>query len=77
MRPEDQMPDARGAMAAFLASVAVLEREPEGSPAYEEALRELGGLIPVLERLGIFDVFSVKSARLRGILHEARPQLDL
>ncbi len=60
----------KGSIAAFMVNIDIIDREPETSEAYREALNDLISLIPAMEGIGVFNHFSLKSAKAGKIIEE-------
>jgi hypothetical protein len=83
MKPSDILPDdtnsvelqgrtlRKGSVAAFVANVKLLESDTTSPDERVAAARDLKELAPVLRDLGLFDVFSVRSAKIQDLVDEA------
>ena len=77
MQAQDVLPDGqnfvvkdgvtlrKGSVAAFVGNAQVLQNPDASAQARQDAQRDLVSLIPVLEALGLFDVFELRSPELR------------
>ena len=70
----DGMQLRKGSVAAFLANLAVIE-QPAGYPDYEAAVQDLLELTPVLDKLGLFRHFALRSAKAAAIIADVYPHL--
>jgi hypothetical protein len=62
----------KGSVAAFIATVKVLEAPETPPDAILTAEADLRELVPVLVEVGLFDVFEVRSPRIRAIVDALR-----
>jgi hypothetical protein len=79
VRPEDLLPTGvdsgvingvevrKGTVAAFVANAKRLEALPSDSDEYTELAHQLRAARPLLEAIGVLEVFDVRSQRLREI----------
>ena len=88
MQAKDVLPDGqdffvkdgvtlrKGSVAAFVGNAQVLQNPDASAQARQDAQRDLVSLIPVLEALGLFDVFELRSPALRAEVARHRAALS-
>ena len=86
MQAQDVLPDGqdfvvkdgvtlrKGSVAAFIGNAQVLQNPGASAQARQDAQRDLVSLIPVLDALGLFDVFELRSPQLRDEVARHRGQ---
>jgi hypothetical protein len=86
MKPQDILPDninsvevngqqlRKGSVAAFMANIAIIEN-PANYAAYENAVQDLIELTPVLETLGVFKYFRLRSVKVITVITDIYPHL--
>ena len=86
MKPQDILPDninsvevngqqlRKGSVAAFMANIAIIEN-PANYAAYENAVKDLIELTPVLETLGVFKCFRLRSVKVITVITDIYPHL--
>ena len=80
VHPEDLLPDdqnsaeingtvvRKGTVGAFLANARTLGALPLGSPDREPIIEQLRGSAQALRKIGLFDVFELRSRELAGLI---------
>ncbi|XVV16068.1 hypothetical protein ACQP2X_17455 [Actinoplanes sp. CA-131856] len=80
VKPEDMLPDnvdvgtwkgvevRKGTIAAFIENARALNALEPGIPAYDEIVTQLRATVPSLEAVGLFEIFELRSPRLRELL---------
>jgi hypothetical protein len=86
MKPQDILPDnintvevdgkilRKGSVAAFMANIAIID-QPANYPEYENAVKDLIELTPVLETLGVFKHFRLRSEKAIALITDIYPHL--
>jgi hypothetical protein len=62
----------KGSVAAFIANAKLLDAADTPADARRTAEADLRELVPVLVEVGVFDVFEVRSPRIRALVEAAR-----
>ncbi|XVU28938.1 hypothetical protein ACQPZJ_18325 [Actinoplanes sp. CA-054009] len=80
VKPEDMLPDnvdvgtwkgvevRKGTIAAFIENARALNMLEPGTAAYDEVAAQLRATVPALEAVGVFEVFELRTPRLRELL---------
>ena len=83
MKPADILPDdvnakevdgmvlRKGSVAAFIANAKILTGSATNEAQKREAKDDLISLVPVLKKLGVFDVFSIRDPKIQSLVDEA------
>ena len=86
MKPQDILPDninsveingqvlRKGSVAAFMANLSIIE-QPANYPEYENAVKDLIELTPILETLGVFKHFRLRSEKAITLITDIYPHL--
>jgi DNA-directed RNA polymerase subunit N (RpoN/RPB10) len=86
MKPQDILPDninsaaiggvqvRKGSVAAFMANLAIIE-QPEDYETYQTAVQDIADLAPVMEALGVFKYFQLRSAKAISLISDIYPHL--
>lgn len=86
MKPQDILPDninsteiggmqvRKGSVAAFMANLAIIE-QPVDYETYQTAIQDLIELTPVMEALGVFNHFWLRSEKAVVIITDIYPHL--
>jgi hypothetical protein len=84
MKANDVLPDGvesierngktlrKGSVAAFIANVKLIEASDTPPELRAQAEADLRELVPVLIEVGVFDVFELRSPRIRALVSDAR-----
>lgn len=87
-RPEDILSDEnnftnynglnirKGTVAAFLNNAIIIDNEEPNTSTYIEAEKLIKDTIPNLKALRIFDVFNIKSEKVKKIIMNTDPELE-
>jgi hypothetical protein len=86
MKPQDILPDninsvevngqslRKGSVAAFMANLAIIDQAVD-YPEYENAVNDLIELTPVMETLGVFKHFRLRSEKAITLITDIYPHL--
>jgi hypothetical protein len=86
MKPQDILPDninsveadgqvlRKGSVAAFMANLAIIDK-PVSYQEYESAVKDLIELTPILETLGVFKHFRLRSEKAITLITDIYPHL--
>jgi len=86
MKPQDILPDninttrigglevRKGSVAAFMANLAIIEH-PTDYETYQAAVSDLIELVPVMEALGVFKHFWLRSEKAVAVITDIYPHL--
>lgn len=86
MKPQDILPDnvnsieangqilRKGSVAAFMANLSIIE-QPVSYQEYENAVKDIIELTPILETLGVFKHFRLRSEKAITLITDIYPHL--
>ncbi|SFE78470.1 hypothetical protein SAMN05518672_11076 [Chitinophaga sp. CF118] len=86
MKPQDILSDninaatingtevRKGSVAAFMANLTIIE-QPADYDTYQTAVQDLIELIPILEALGVFTHFRLRSQKATSLITDIYPHL--
>jgi hypothetical protein len=86
MKPQDILPDninsaeiggvqvRKGSVAAFMANLMIIE-DPADYDIYQTAIQDITALIPIMEALGVFTHFKLRSEKAVSIITDIHPHL--
>jgi hypothetical protein len=86
MKAQDILPDntnsteiggmqiRKGSVAAFMANLAIIE-EPANYDLYQTAVEDITELVPVMEALGVFTHFKLRSEKAVSLITDIYPHL--
>jgi len=84
MKPQDILPDninsteiggmqvRKGSVAAFMANLAIIE-QPVSYDIYQTAVQDISELLPVMEALGVFTHFKLRSEKAISLISDIYP----
>ena len=86
MKPQDILPDntnfseiggmqiRKGSIAAFMANLTIIEH-PADYETYQTAVEDISELTPVMEALGVFTHFKLRSEKAVSLITDIYPHL--
>lgn len=86
MKPQDILPDnanfseiggmqiRKGSVAAFMANLTIIE-QPADYETYQTAVEDITELVPVMETLGVFTHFKLRSEKAVSLITDIYPHL--
>lgn len=86
MKPQDILPDnintteigglqiRKGSVAAFMANLAIIE-QPSDYDSYQTAVQDITELVPVMEALGVFTHFKLRTEKAISLISDIYPHL--
>jgi hypothetical protein len=86
MKPQDILPDninttetggmqiRKGSVAAFMANLTIVE-QPASYDVYQTAVQDITELVPVMEALGVFTHFKLRSEKAVSLISDIYPHL--
>lgn len=86
MKPQDILPDnvnfseiggmqiRKGSVAAFMANLTIIE-QPADYETYQTAVEDITELVPVMEALGVFTHFKLRSEKAVSLITDIYPHL--
>jgi hypothetical protein len=86
MKPQDILPDninsaeisgmqvRKGSVAAFMANLAIIE-QPASYDLYQTAVEDISDLTPIMEALGVFTHFKLRSEKAVSLITDIYPHL--